>query len=209
MILRSQEIEVSDRLSELGLSLKGLNEVTLAGFRARASCSPLHPPTFPGTAAWAASVHTLRSIFLPHGWRAADPGNFSMTINDERRVYIVCATGDENSGFTVGKTPTTKTPKGLRTEVAVKRQAEFWPEEIPAEEKLAGGVTGYTAYWFLLNIVGRKIYAELSSPADIQRGKIIAWNERNVLPVRDLDLPLDDTDSGFTPDFDIDVKRIA
>ena len=212
-ILRTKEWEVDQRLRELGLSLEGLQEVAKAGYRARIGCSPLHPPTYPGTAAWAACVHGLRSRYIPHGWRFADPGNFSMTINDARRVFVVCATGDENSGLTVGKIPTTKTPKGLKTEIAVKRQGEFWPDAVTDEAVIAGGVDGYAAFWFLLNIVGRRVYSEISSPAEILRGKITSWHERNVLPMIDLDgSPMEEARGprdGFTPEFDVPVQRIA
>ena len=212
-ILRIKDWEVSHRLEELGLDLEGMQSVSRAGYRARIGCSPLHPPTFPGTSAWAACVHGLRSQYIPAGWRFADPGNFSMTINDDRRVYVVCATGDEASGKMIGRTPTTKTPKGQRTELAVKRQGELWPDAVPDDAAVAGGVDGYTAFWFLLNIEGRRIYSELSSPSEITRGKITSWSERNILPVIDLDeTPIVGTRGpvdGFTGDFDVPVQRIA
>lgn len=213
LVLRAKEWEVSQRLRELGLDLEGMQSVSRAGYRARVGCSPLHPPTFPGTSAWAACVHGLRSQYIPAGWRFADPGNFSMTINDALKIYIVCATGDEASGKLIGRTPTTKTPKGQRTEIAVKRQGELWPEAVPEDAAVAEGVGGYTAFWFLLNIEGRRIFSELSSPSEIQRGKITSWSERNILPVIDLDdSPIVGTRGprdGFTGEFDIPVQRIA
>ncbi|MBS3927197.1 MAG: hypothetical protein KGZ65_00650 [Sphingomonadales bacterium] len=136
-----------------------------------------------------------------------------MTINDARKIYIVCATGDEASGKLIGRTPTTKTPKGQRTEIAVKRQGELWPEAVPDEAAVAGGVGGYMAFWFLLNIEGRRIFSELSSPSEIRKGKITSWSERNILPVIDLDdSPIAGTRGprdGFTGEFDIPVQRIA
>jgi hypothetical protein len=212
-ILRTKPWDVEHRLQELGLSTAGLHEVGRAAYRARANCSPLHPPTFPGTAGWAAGVFTLRDKYLPQGWRFADPGNFSMTINDKRGIYIVVATGDENSGRPIGKTPTTKTPKGMKTEAAVRRQGEFWPDAVPKEEEAELGVDKFTAYWLLLNFSERSLLIELSSPSDIEGGKITAWHERIILPPIDFDtsgkLVADGPSGGFAPDAEVPVERIG
>ena len=214
-VLLSKDWEVEQRLADLGLSIEGLHQVGRAAYRARANCSPasLYPPTYPGTAGWAMGVFTLRDIYLPKGWRAVDPGNFSMTINDERKIYIVVATGDENSGRPVGKTPTTKTPKGMKTEAAVRWQGDLWPEAVPNDAVSLNGVAKYTAFWLLLNFSKRQILIELSSPSDIEGGKITAWHERIVLPSIDFEPSVeavaDSADSGFAPDIDVSVQRIG
>ncbi|HEX4737066.1 MAG TPA: hypothetical protein VH331_05850 [Allosphingosinicella sp.] len=212
-ILRSKDWEVEQRLRELGLSIDEINAVAREAYRARMNCSPLHPPTYPGTAGWATAVFQLRDTCLPKGWRYADPGNFSMTINDKLNIYIVVATGDENCGRPYGKEPSTKTPKGMKTEAAVKRQPAFdFIEAVSDDEVQAGGVAGYMAFWLLLNFSERQIFVELSSPAEIERGKITDWHERNVLPIIDLDTPPISKDGkfddGFTPDLDVPVRRI-
>ena len=136
-----------------------------------------------------------------------------MTINDERMIYVVVATGDENSGRSVGKTPTTKTPKGMKTEAVVRRQSDLWPEAIPADAVSLGGVEKYTAFWLLLNFTERQVLIELSSPSDIEGGKITAWHERIILPWIDFDpsakAAVDDPDGGFLPDIDVPVHRIG
>lgn len=210
-VLRTKPWEVGARLRDLGLTVDVLREVALDGFRARQSAGPLFPPTFPGTTAWAHCVNGLRSRLLPQGWRAADPGNFSMTISDLRRIYIVVATGDENAGLPFGELPSTKTPKGMKTEDAVRRQGSFWPDDDTATPAFCG-TENYVGFWFLLNLSGRTIFTELSAPSDIQDNKICDWAERNVLPKIDLDdTPLsrpDETDDPFGPQVEVPVKRI-
>lgn len=216
MIVRQKEWEVDTRLQELDLSVELLRSVGEAALRARANCSPLHPPTYPGTVSWGEAVLSLRTQALPLGFRAADPGNFSMTINDRGRFYIVVATGDERSGWVSGKLPSTKMPKGLKTQEAVRRQLSFLPEVAPARVEKQGGVLGYLGFWLLFNFSHREVQIELSAPSDIQRGKIVDWHERNIIPSVKFDpdaVSVDQTGGpatgGFAPDFDIPVQRIA
>lgn len=216
VIVREQEWEVDTRLSDLDLSVAFLRQVGEAALRARESCSPLHPPTFAGTSAWAAGVLTLRLLAMPEGFRAADPGNFSMTINDAKRFYIVVATGDDHCGYRSGKEPSTKTPKGFKTQEAVRSQLSLFPDMPPAKAEQESDVTGYLGFWLLFNFRHREVHIELSAPSDIEGGKILGWHERNIIPkvTFDPDVTLiDPTDApggdGFAPDFDIPVKRIA
>jgi hypothetical protein len=212
-IVRTENWQVDARLRELDLTVGLLRQVGEAALRARASCSPLHPPTYPGTAAWGASVLTLRTLAIPRGFRAADPGNFSMTINDDKRFYIVAATGDEHAGYYSGRDPSTKTPKGLKTQQAVRRQLTLWPEAETEEAKRQGGVEGYFGMWLLLNFRNREVQIELSVPSEIRRGKIVDWHERNIIPAVRFDPEAASINppegDGFAPDFDVPVQRIA
>jgi hypothetical protein len=216
-ILRTKDWDVEQRLRELDLSIAELHAVGRAAYIAKADCSKLHPPTYPGTAAWATAVLTLRDKKLPHKWRYSDPGNFSVTINDRGRFYIVVATGDQLAGRSHGKEPTTKSPKGMKTEAAVaaNRQMSLFPEAIPEEVLLDAELGTYQAFFLLLNISDRQVYIELSSPSDMDKGKIVGWDERIILPPLDLDPTTgltkggDGSGNGFAPDVDVDVQRIA
>lgn len=211
MIIRKEAIDVEARLLAMDLDTTVLGQVGEAALRARENSSPLSPPTFPGTAGWAASVVMLRQLCLPRGFRAADPGNFSMTINDDKRFYIVASTGDEHAGHQSHKLPSTKTPKGMKTSEAVRRQLAFWPA--PDEhEKALFGLEGYTGFWLLMNFGLRSVHLELSSPAQIEGGKIVDWHERIILPSISFGPEGDfiaPKDGDFGPDFDVPVKRIG
>lgn len=212
VILRKEEQDIEARLAELDLTVSELQEVARAAYLAKASCSPLHPPTFPGTSAWGAAVYTLRSRKLPHGWRRADPGNFSITINDARRFYVVIATGDELAGRSVGKVPTTKSPKGLKTEAAVKatRQLTLFPDEAYEELQKDADLAEYKAWFLLINISKEFVALEVSSPLDMKRGKITSWHERIIVPGVSFDQSVsDDDDDGFNDDINIDVQPLS
>lgn len=214
-VVRTNELDVEARLAELDLTIEELQEVGRAAYLAKLSCSPLHPPTFGGTSGWAAGVYTLRDQKLSHGWRMRDPGNFSITINDAGRFYVVVATGDQLAGKPFGKAPSTKSPKGLKTEAAVAatRQHVLFPDEGYEELKLDAELASFRAWFLLLNIEEKGVFIELSSPAEMIKGKIVSWSERIIIPALSGD-PIhgtgeDDLTGGFSPDIEIDVQRVA
>lgn len=218
LILRKDASDVEARLHDFDLSIAEVHDVARAAYIAKAGCSPLHPPTFPGTAGWAAAVYTMRDKKLPDGWRHADPGNFSITINDAKRFYIVVATGDQLAGRSIGKPPTTKSVKGMKTEAAVAatRQLTLFPDKAFDELQLNAELSSYCAWFLLLNIVEGHVFIELSSPSEMAKGKITSWHERIIVPPLSSDPSLDDRDAGapadggdFAPDVDFDVQRIA
>lgn len=213
-ILLSDERDVAARLSELDLTIEELQEVGRAAYLSKLSCSPLHPPTFAGTSAWAAGVYTLRDQKLSDGWRMRDPGNFSITINDNRRFYIVVATGDQFAGK-FGKGPSTKSPKGLKTEAAVAatRQLSLFQDEVYEELQRDAELAKYRAWFFLLNIEETSVFMELSSPLEMVKGKIIGWSERIIVPALSGEpiqgIGSEDPTNGFSPDIEIDVQRVG
>jgi hypothetical protein len=217
-LMHSSEPDVRTRLQDFGLSIEELHQVARAAYVAKADCSPLHPPTFPGTAAWATAVLAFRDMKLPEGWRAADPGNFSVTINDAGQFFVVIATGDDDAGRAHGREPTTKSTKGMKTEAAVaaNRQMSLFPAEIPSEVLAESHLSKFKAWVLLLNIDGTTVYIELSSPSGMEKGKIVEWDERIIVPPLTLGLAGGDNSPGngpisgvFAPDVDVDVQRIG
>jgi len=204
--------DVRRRLFELGLTIEIVQEVARAAQLAKTNCSPNDPPTFPGMAGWAHATRHLRELLSPAGWRKDDPSNFSMTINDERRLYIVVATGDDFAGREGADDPRTKAPKGQWTEEAVSnnQQLELFPDSIPEHIRMRSETAGYTAWYLLIVVTADDIRAELSRPLDMVGGKIAVWAERIILPPFDFGPPgvfVEPTD--FGPDFDPDVRRIG
>lgn len=204
--------DVGRRLAELGLTVDILHDVARAAHLAKASCTSNDPPTFPGTMGWGRATRRLRELVLPEGWRKDDPANFSMTINDERRVYVVVATGDNLTGRPVGGNPQTKTSKGLRTEDAVRtnRQLELFPDAIPESIRMRPETSAYEAWYLLVDCTPERVYVELSCPSEMEGGKISNWRERIIPPSIDIDpCSVEPRPEDFSPDFDVDVKRIA
>ena len=117
--IHSNPFDARRRLAELGVSVEAIIKALEAGQLARISCTPHDPPFIPGTEAWRFVVRTLRDELVPTGvWRKADPANFSLIINDLRKISIVVASGDANTRQ-IGDDPKTKHLKGLFTEALI------------------------------------------------------------------------------------------
>lgn len=167
----------------------------------------------PGTYAWAQTLRTLRDELLPLGWRKADPGNFSLTINDKRKINIVVESGDR---FTRLKhaSPRTKSLKGLYVEAVALRnklETDLFPESVTEELRRIAALLEYETYVLLIYITDESYVAELSLPDAVESGQIVSWKERIFIP--DTDDPfggrkfVPSSDSG--DEIDIPVRRKA
>jgi hypothetical protein len=117
-IIYDSPAEAMRRLMELGVPLEALQRAIAAGHVARITCTENDPPFIPGTEAWRFTVRTLREELCPTGvWRKADPGNFSLVINDTRKINIVVESGDEFTRLRHAL-PKTKSLKGLYVEAS-------------------------------------------------------------------------------------------
>jgi hypothetical protein len=211
-VIREHPFDARRRLAELGIAVEALIKALQAGYVARLSCTDNDPPFIPGTEAWRFVVRTLREELLPKGYRKADPGNFSLVINDTRKINIAVASGDALTRVASGD-PKTKHLKGLFTEAVTIRNKHFdglFPEDIPEELRIAISVLEYPTWILLIYITDEEFRAELSYPDKIEDGQIVSWTERIFIPDSADDPgavinPIEDAD----PDIDVPVRRKA
>ncbi len=211
VLVYQHSFDARRRLAELGVGVEAVMKAVKAGQVARWTCTENDPPFIPGTEAWRFVVRTLREELVPRGWRKADPGNYSLIINDDRKINIVVATGDQLTRVYPGS-PRTKSLKGLYTEAAIIRnnlQDDFFPETVADELRQVVAILNYPVWILLIHIFEDVCRAELSLPSKID-GTVVEWAERIFIP--------DDDDLGgagrmpedeFGPDFDVPVKRRA
>jgi hypothetical protein len=172
------------RLTELKLDEEILTEAVQAGFMQWATCTPNHPPSFPGFSAWSETVKVLRDRLLPHGWERSNEANLPFTVNADGTVAIAVATGDEATGQE-DYTPCTKSRKGPRTRKAVavnNRQLTLFPIEVTPGEIAQLQGEGRRMTWLLLfyrDEIKSEVRFELSRPTKINKdGKVDGWIER-------------------------------
>lgn len=201
------------RLADLGVSHESLQRAIAAGHVARITCTDNDPPFIPGTEAWRYTVVTLRDELCPRGWRKDDPGNYSLVINDARKINIVVASGDALTCRSHGS-PRTKSLKGLYTEAATIRNridGDMFPETLAREVRRVATMLEYPTWILLIYITDEEYRAELSLPVDMEDDQITEWEERIFVP-----------DSGASggeviaptapdhgPDIDVPVRRKA
>lgn len=196
------------RLAELGVPLGALVRAVEAGKVARYTCTPNDPPFIPGTEAWRFVVRTLRDELLPLGWRKDDPSNYALVINDEQKINVVVATGDQLTRVYPG-TPRTRSLKGLYTEAAIARNTyldDLFPETVADDLKRVAAILAYPVWILLIHITDEGARAELSLPSGID-GAVIDWAERIFIPDEDDDAGDKVVEDDLGPDLDVPVTR--
>ncbi len=207
-IIHKQEVDINNRLLEIGLDEASLRDVVKFGQLAWSNCTANHPPLIPGIWAWGETVRALREYVLQKGWRRSDLQNYSLVIDPTGKMAIAVATGDEGTGRAEAN-PCTKAPKGPSTHDAVnanQAQLNFNFLEAKPEEETATPIT-----WLLLMYRDdREVRSELSLPYSIDYdGRINGWQERILLTAIPLDGEPIEITPPSSPDIVVDVKRKA
>jgi hypothetical protein len=199
------------KLHEIGVPLEPLQRAIAAGHVHRISCTENHAPFFPGTTAWAYTLSSLRDDLLRLGWRKADPANFSLIINDKRKIQIVVESGDDGTRLR-HLSPRTKSLKGLYLEATTLRNRlkdDLFPETLEKPLQRAIKILEYPTWILLIHITDEEYRAELSLPDALKDGHVTGWSDRIFIP--DSDDPFGaktapgEEDSG--PDVDVPVRR--
>lgn len=181
-------IPVTNALKDLGLTQDILREAIEQGEIARASCTANDPPCVPGIYSWGSTVRSLRDILIPqpYGWTKTDDGNYSTVVSPDGTFQIAVVTGDLGTGL-ANHNPTSKYPKGPKTQDAVKTNKQFllFPEAQKAadEEEAKQEAADKRITWILLKRrSGDLVFAELSLPRQISNGGLIEkWGPRIIL----------------------------
>jgi len=203
----------ASRLAEIGVAIEALQRAIADGHAKRIATSENNAPQMFGTYAWAQTLCTLRDELLPRGWRKADPSNFSLTINDARKINIVVESGDK---FTrrAHASPRTKSIKGLYIEAVALRnrlETDMFPDTVAEELRRIAALLEYQTYILLIHITDNSYVAELSLPDVVDGNQIVSWKERIFIPDTDdpfaaRKLPSQDQGDG---EIDIPVRRKA
>lgn len=129
-------------------------------------------------------VRSLRDLLINRGWQKADPGNYSMTYNDELRLNIVVASGDRATGNPT-QNPKTKSVKGIKTELAIQSnqmQEDMFEYLLPEDNRVQPKIADYQTWVLLIHVTEESTRMELSLPLEIERGFISKWKERIIIP---------------------------
>jgi len=197
-------IEVTDRLSEMDLSVDLLSKAVRFGEAKRDSCTSNDPKILPSILAWAGTIRKLRDD-APSNWWPSEQ-ELSLILNGSERIVIGVASGDENTGNS-DAAPTTKRSVGIETQRAVERNRQGLldlkfksPQQVPPSNCLI--------YLLLRRRVKDAIFWELSAPDGVGiDGRIIRWSERIIFPPISLEPSPLSTDEEDSANPTVQVKR--
>jgi len=212
----SEPRDVDQRLAELGLDATVLNTAALQGFAGWASCTKNHPPTYPGTVAWAEATRALREGLFTRGWMRRNESNLPLVVNGGGTIAIAIASGDAETGNKDGF-PCTRSTRGVKTAEAVRvnRQQESFDfmDPIPVIESI--NTTGVSTWLFLIyrDLATRTLRSELSRPISMNdEGRVNEWAERLILnpaPFADDPEVLADNNANQSPEVIVDIQKLG
>lgn len=215
-IIRSNPIEVNNRLAQIGFTLEEMLEVVDAMVAGRNSCTENDPLGSPGWSAYKDGTRRLREIARPKGWEKDDSDQFPWILNRELGIRIGVCNTDDGTGCE-DKTPQNRNKKGVAADKSVEgnQQGSFFdhlesPKVIPIS--LAKKQPGMMVTWYVcVYCEGDERRAELSCPVEMEGGFFADFVERIILIGPD-DPPAGvkrrkSDDSGDGGEFDIPVKR--
>ena len=198
-----EEIEVTTRLSTLGVTKPELLEVVRAAVGGRRDAIPYDPLSAGGQFAWIFGTRRLRAIFVPQGWEMGRTDNIESAFNPKTGIKIICQNA-ERAGDPLYD-PLAISKKGSGSARAVEMgQGELWPEMRERELSKQNA-----ASWYLFVYAeGDDVRAELSYPIAIKGNQFHGFNERILLVGKGewqgIDIAPDELD---LPDFDVSVTR--
>ena len=201
------------RLDDLGVKLHVVHTALDAGDVALRQATPFHPVNAGGTSRWQETVHMLREGLAGYGWTTNDDRNSPRSIREDGRIAVTTTRGDDATGDP-DRIPSTANPRGSASARAVQFNGiqtlfDFIEPQLPdmSAEKTAGVET-----WVLLyhRTTDGELRSELSLPVEIDnRGKIVGWKERLILPVRGFDAEVaTPVSAGPVDDVEFDIIAI-
>lgn len=211
--------ERASRLFELGLEERKIEEAVIRGLSARQTCTPFHPPSYPGTTQWAETHAAIRQLLASAGWTPCDRRNYSRVVSPSGQVALTVATGDLHTAEVGLYEPVTRYPKGpaTRDAVEVNQQLSLLPKESAEHPEADAGAIATQTWILLLSTDEHDLCYELSLPAEQDsEGRVVSWAERIIFPTieisaipgRDQNDEDDDEDQGDSGDIDVPIERI-
>jgi hypothetical protein len=206
----SGPIDVPNRLKQLGLKESILRLGAEEGQAEWANCTLNDPPMFRGLVPWARTLRSLRESMIPEGWERLEDGGQSFVVNKSGTLAITAATGDRYTGVK-GETPSTKSSKGPKTQLAITQNTLAWTlyGDIRTAEKQKADSRITWILLFYRDAETSEIRCELSLPASMNHeGQVDEWKERIILTA----IPFGDGGARIkvdspTPNINIDVQR--
>lgn len=213
-IFRTNPVEVTNRLDQLGWRSDQLLEVVGAMVAARNGCTENDPSSAPGWMAWKEGTRRLREIARPMGLEKDEADQIPSVIDVQRGLKFAVSNTDDGTGVE-SRIPQNRSKKGPATDRVIydNQGLLFNATDIPANVvplSMARKQPGIIVSWYLcVYCEGDEVRAELSCPVVLEGGYFTNFIERIVLisgdddggPKLRHDLPEDESE------FDIQVTR--
>jgi hypothetical protein len=211
-----EPFDVDERLSRLSLTRDPFDKAAKESFAAFASCTENHPPTFPGTLAWAEGNRSLRDSLRVVRWFRKNETNQPVVVNENGDTGVTVASGDKYTGIK-DAFPSTASAKGRQTRDGIKaNQYTLAFIEDTAAVVASARIPGRSTWIFLIyrDMERGQLRYELSLPRSMaEDGHIDDWSERIIfepVPFEPNDIPrTGEDDGGQSPEITVEIRKLG
>lgn len=175
-----------EKLRELGVDEEILVAAVQFGLTEKLTQVMFDPKTAGGYDMYKYMTRLLRMKLYEQGWKLFDGNNIAMIREPNSGVSIVVCAGDGQTGSTFGKPPKSKRSKGdVFLDISRMIAVDLFGHDVIETRRVA---PDDAKTWLLLHyhvVVGSQHFlrAELSRPAEAERGVITDWYDRIILNV--------------------------
>ena len=215
-IFRTNPVEVTNRLDEIGWRKDQLLEVVAAMVAARNSCTANDPSSAPGWMAWKEGIRRLREIGCPMGLERDETDQIPSVIDRERGIKFTVSNTDDCTGLEIAdRVPQNRSKKGPATDRVVSDNQGSFLDVLDATANvvplsMARRQPGILVCWYVCAYSeGDEVRAELSCPTSCEGGFFSDFIERIVLigPEGPDGAPVRRGTPEDGPEFDVPVVR--
>ncbi len=198
------EYNAEHKLQCMKLSSEGLTQSCLQGFLSRANCTCYNTKGGPGFIQWDGTVKALREYFCGSNWEKYEYGGLEGIISPDKTIRIIPSSGNAATG-NINQPASNRNPKGINMiQLIEKNQQGSLFEGFPVQIN----DDNFETYVLLFYNDDRELRMELSKPASIIRGRIVAWAERIIIKPYEFENIALNTEEPIDEDFiDIPVIR--
>lgn len=171
------EYSAEHKLLSMKLTSEGLTQSCLQGFLSRSNCTDYNTKGGAGFIQWDGTVKALREYFCGNNWEKYEYGGLEGIISSDKTLRIIPSSGNVATG-NINQPASNRNPKGINMiKLIEKSQQGSLFDGYPVQTN----DDNYETYVLLYYHDNKELRMELSKPASIIKGRIVAWEERIII----------------------------
>lgn len=165
------------KLQKLNLSAEGLTQACLQGVLSRSNCTDYNTKGGPGFIQWDNTVKALRERFCGKNWVKYEYGGLEGIVSTDKIIRIIPSSGNVATG-NKNQPASNKNPKGINMIHLIEKTQQLSLFSDISNQINDDNIITYVLLYYNNE---KELRLELSKPASINKGKIVAWEERIII----------------------------
>lgn len=170
------DVSVTDRLADFGVTRQQLVDIAHGVAAARADATPDDPAFAEGMFAYMFGTRLLRQLFGSIGWIRVEENNVAAVKHPDRPLRVIYQNVDLAADAL--HEPQACSGKGAGADRVIGQATLFPPDEMAATHDRMLAELQHGAWFFCVSVDGDEIRAELSLPSGLDKGNFSGFVER-------------------------------